>query len=303
VDGWKEVERLGQRQCGLVTAEQLVKCGLASAARRWKLESGRISRVHHGVYRLAAVPVTWQQRALAAALAGGPSSALSFASAAHVHELDGFEAAPSAIDLTIPRGQHVRLCGVIVHRSMNRLELARRRGLPVTSVARTLVDLAAVLDDERLELALDSAHRKAPRLAASVIALLDGAFCPGAPRLRTLLDERLAPTDSALEQRVRRALRRSRIPRPAQQLEVCDAAGPIVRLDFAWPAERVALHVDGYRWHHQRDRFERDRAQLARLTALGWRSVHVTARGLEDADWIAALRAALREGAPQLPLC
>jgi very-short-patch-repair endonuclease len=76
-----------------------------------------------------------------------------------------------------------------------------------------------------------------------------------------------------------------------------------VRIDFAWPAERVGLHVDGYRWHHQRDRFERDRAQLARLTALGWRSVHVTSRGVEDAEWLVALRSALRAGAAQLPLC
>jgi very-short-patch-repair endonuclease len=270
---------------------------------RWKLDSGRIERVHRGVYRFAAVPVTWQQRALAAALAGGPSSALSFASAAHTHEFDGFEAAPPALDLTIPRQQDLSLREVVVHRTTISLEVTRRRGLPVTGVARTLVDLAAILDDERLELALDSAHRKVPRLASRLIALLDSARWSGAPRLRGLLGERLAPTDSALELKVRRALRRSRSPRPAHQFQISDLAGPILRVDFAWPAERVALHVDGYRWHRQRDRFERDRAQLARLTALGWQSVHVTSRSLQDAEWLVALRSALRAGAPQRRLC
>jgi hypothetical protein len=109
VDGWKEVERLGRRQWGLVTAAQLAKCGVPGAARRWKLASRRIERVYEGVYRFELVPVTWQQRALAAALAGGLSSALSFGSAAYIHELDGFEAAPSVIDLTIPRGQRLTL--------------------------------------------------------------------------------------------------------------------------------------------------------------------------------------------------
>jgi G:T-mismatch repair DNA endonuclease (very short patch repair protein)/acetolactate synthase regulatory subunit len=302
VDGWKVVERLGQRQWGLVSAEQLANCGVESTALRWKLDSGRIERVHFGVYRFAAVPVTWHQRALAAALAGGPSSALSFASAAHAHELDGFEAAPAAVDLTTPRRQQRRLLDVVLHRSNTRLEVTRRRGLPVTGVARTLVDLAAVLDDERLELTLDSAHRKIPKLASQLCALLDEARRSGARRLRRLLEERLAPTDSALELKVRRILRRARMPRPAHQLEVSDLAGPIVRIDFAWPAERVALHVDGYRWHHQRDRFERDRVQLARLTALGWRSVHVTSRSAGDLAWLAALRSALQAGALQLRL-
>jgi very-short-patch-repair endonuclease len=121
-------------------------------------------------------------------------------------------------------------------------------------------------------------------------------------QLRALLDTRLAPTDSPLEAKVLRRLRAEGFEGPSNQFEVSDESGFVARVDFAWPTERVALHVDGYRWHSQRERFDRDRSQLARLTAVGWVSVHVTATGLDQGAWVDALRVALEGGSPQLRL-
>jgi very-short-patch-repair endonuclease len=125
---------------------------------------------------------------------------------------------------------------------------------------------------------------------------------PGAAQLRDLLSTRLAHTDSPLEASVLRRLRAEGIAVPSNQFEVRDEGNLVARVDFAWPTQRVALHVDGYRWHSQRERFDRDRSQLARLTALGWISVQVTATGLDQPAWVAALRVALKDRSPQLSL-
>lgn len=63
-----------------------------------------------------------------------------------------------------------------------------------------------------------------------------------------------------------------------------------MRVDFAWRAHRIALHVDGYRWHHHRERIARDAEQRRRLTVLGWRQLVVTAHSLQDSRWLDDLR-------------
>lgn len=125
----------------------------------------------------------------------------------------------------------------------------------------------------------------------------------GVATLRELLALRLDGfTDSPLEVKVRAALRRTALPRPTLRHEVFDQSGYVMRLDFCWPQHRVALHVDSYRWHHQRARFERDAHQRARLAALGWASLTVTRGSLEGPEWLIALATTLEERAPQLRL-
>jgi hypothetical protein len=85
-------------------------------------------------------------------------------------------------------------------------------------------------------------------------------------------------------------------------VSVFDDRGYVMRLDLCWPEHRVALHVDSYQWHQQRERFERDAAQRARLAALGWVSVPITSRGLDGGSWLADLRRTLGLTAPQLAL-
>ncbi len=299
---------LGERQFGLIARDQAVGLGLTRSAIFWRVARGSWVPVQRGVYRMAGAPVSWGQRALAVLLAAGPASVLSHRTAGAVYGLDGLPAEPAVIDVTVPRDRYMGLRLVVVHRTLRAVQRVQRGRLYVTTVAKTLVDLAGVLEPLQLELALDSAQRRFPQVGAWLGRHLEGAAqgSPGVATLRELLSLRTdGATDSPLEVAVRRALRRSGLQRPALRHEVFDEHGAFVaRLDFAWPRHRVALHADGYRWHHQRERFERDARQRARLAELGWVSVPVTHRGLEQAGWLRALGAALEARAPQarLPL-
>jgi very-short-patch-repair endonuclease len=300
------LKKVARRQDGVFTREQLAECELDRSAWRPRLDAGLLELVWPGVFRFAGTPRPWRQHARAALLAasrGGGEAALSHDSAAHVYGLDGFsDKAPYPLDLIVTRERHApRLRGVRIHRTRGALPTMSVRGLRVTTLARTLADLAGRLTGAPLELALDSAQRLSPTLGTSLDDFLV-AGRSGARELCDLLGTRLARTDSPLEARVLRRLRVEGLAEPSNQFEVSDGAGFVARVDFAWPTERVALHVDGYRWHHQRERFDKDRSQLAQLTALGWVSVHVTATGLDQPAWVDALRVALEAGSPQLRL-
>ena len=183
-------------------------------------------------------------------------------------------------------------------------------GLRVTSPTRTLLDLAGVVGpacglDDPLDDALDSVQRRWSGADRRLRRLLDelGMGRPGARRLGALLEDRRgASTDSALEARAFRALRRTQLQRPTHQYEVYDADRYVTRLDFAWVQERVALLADSHAWHVQLNRFERDRTVATWLQVLGWHLVWVTSRSLTNGRWREALRGALEARAPQLKL-
>jgi hypothetical protein len=161
-----------------------------------------------------------------------------------------------------------------------------------------------VLDrPDQLDDALDTAQRKLPGVDGEIERALHHQTQGrrGSAKLIELIEDRNgSSTDSELEAAIFRGVRRRKLKRPTHQLEVFDAAGYVVRLDFAWLDELVTLHADSYQFHHQRSRFEHDREVLARLAALGWMSVPVTRRMLDKGDaWIDSLRATLDARAPQ----
>ncbi len=306
-DGWVLLRQLGVRQYGVVSLAQANDLGLTRAAVRARVRRGDLEKVHTGVYRFAGNRITWEQRALAATLLLGPRSALSHTSAGVLFKLDGFTPSPHLpLELTVPRSvRAARARGLTLHRSRSALDVTSRRGLRVTSLARTLLDLATVLPEDRLELALDSAHRLSGSCARDLRALCSALprRTPGLAALQFLIDARAGlVTDSPLEVRAARQLRLAGLPRPRSRVEVFDDQGYVMRLDLCWPEHKVALHADSYQWHQQRERFERDAAQRARLAALGWVSVPLTSRGLDDGSWLEGLRRTLGHTAPQLAL-
>ena len=143
------------RQLGLITRIQAVRDGLSERQIDHRLQSGIWRLVHPGVYAASEYPVDWHQRSLAACLWAGPPVALSHRSAALLWKLEGIMG--SRVEITTPR----RLADstVVIHRSslLKRNDITHTRGLPVTSVSRTLLDLAAVVPLEPFEIALDSA--------------------------------------------------------------------------------------------------------------------------------------------------
>jgi very-short-patch-repair endonuclease len=218
---------------------------------------------------------------MAGALWAGDDAAVSHLTAAVLWGFDG--AATTEIELTVPYERSPRHPAVRVHRTevwppMDRDVL---HGIPITSPARTLVDIAGVLRGEALEAVVEDAFRRGlcrPAFLEWRLDDLGGKGRPGAGSLRAILAERgrdVAAAESRLEVKLWRLLVGSRLPRPVRQHRVT-VGGRVLRLDFAWPSVLVALEADGFDAHGGRRAFVRDRQRLAGLSALGWRVLPVS---------------------------
>jgi hypothetical protein len=185
------------------------------------------------------------------------------------------------IDVTSTRGR--RRSGVRLHRvrALSFAERGRLDGIPVTSLPRTLLDLAEVLDAQRLERALEQAERLRLLDVAALEATIRAARGRrGVRPLRAALS-RHAPTCEARSELERRFLDlccRAGLPRPALNAWVAGC-----EVDAVWAAARVVVELDGYEFHRTRAAFERDRARDAALLLAGYRVLRVTWRRLVDA--------------------
>jgi hypothetical protein len=295
MDGLNDLGALSEYQYGVVSRKQVLdalghRSSLASA-----LEQGDLKKVHEFAYRLRGVADIWERSAMEAQLIGGDDSALSHETAAWLHGLDGFKK-PKIIDVTSPRDIVREHDGVRFHRPRNGPGArVYCRLLPTTTVQRTIVDLAGQLAEAPLEFALDSAYRrykKFPEWLENYALRLRPQCTPGLATLLRLLALRQGMiTDSPFEVRVLRKLRAHGLIPDEEPVEVYDRdRNYVMRLDFAWEALKVALHVDSYLWHQQRERFDRDARQRSRLTALGWQSITVTWTNFEDGAWLSDLQ-------------
>ncbi|MGH9266444.1 MAG: type IV toxin-antitoxin system AbiEi family antitoxin domain-containing protein, partial [Acidimicrobiales bacterium] len=145
------IARLAARQHGCFSRGQALAAEMTDSVIRRRIGSGRWVAVAVGVYRLAGMPVTWRQRALAACLVAGPGAVVSHRSAAVLWGISGFR--PGRLEITVPRGRSNRNALARVHRS--NVKGVRRDGVPVTRVARTVHDLAGVVGGAVLEEAVD----------------------------------------------------------------------------------------------------------------------------------------------------
>lgn len=146
-------------QYGVVTLRQLERCGLGRQAIRNRVAAGRLRRLWQGVYAFGHAELRLQGRLLAAVLACGPDAVLSHYAAADHHGLR--PSARTAIDVTVAsRGGRVRRPGIELHRvrQLDPRDVANVDGIPTTSVARTLIDLAGVAPPRTIERSLEQAH-------------------------------------------------------------------------------------------------------------------------------------------------
>jgi predicted transcriptional regulator of viral defense system len=142
----------------VVARFQLIAAGLGAGAIDHRIAVGRLVPVYRGVYMVGHAPLTARGHWIAAVLACGPEALLSHRSAA---ALCGIAVTSSPlIDVTVPRSRH-RQEGIAVHRSrvLDVEDRAVRHRIPVTSVPRTLLDLAEVVSAHRLERTLEEAER------------------------------------------------------------------------------------------------------------------------------------------------
>lgn len=273
-------------QHGAFHCGQATDAGFTAAMRRTRRQNGRWELLHSGVYRLAGTPATWHQGLMAACLAAGPAAVASHTSAGALWRLDGVE--PGPIEVTFPSSGERHVQGVTVHRtrSLARADVTRRDGIPVTRPARTLLDLASMLDRIRLEAALDAAlrdgHASVPHLLRRLEAM-GSRGRTGSVMLRDLLEDRRGGRghESPKEIELARLFDGDGQPPLVRQYELRDAAGVLVaRFDLADPVAWVALEYESYRHHFGRQPWQRDQSRHNRATALGWLVFHATEHDL-----------------------
>jgi very-short-patch-repair endonuclease len=199
---------------------------------------------------------------MAAVLACGERALLSGRAAGHLLGL--LKGKPPAPEVTVRVKRRVR--GIKTRRApVTRKDTITWRGIPVTGVARTLVDLAAVLPAGDLARACHEAgirHGTTPAMVESVLARRPNSR--GAAKLRAILRGDVRVTLSKLEARFLELLREARLVLPQTNRP---AGGR--RVDCRWPAQRLTVELDGYRYHHSRHAWEQDRRREREARAGG----------------------------------
>jgi len=260
----RTLARLASAAHGVVTREQLLDAGVTRWQLRERLRSGALLREHRGVYRVGHRAPNREARYLAAVLACGPGAALSGLAAAHLLGL--LRGAAPAPEVTAPAQR--RPDGVVVHRAREGIDPDERtvvHGIPVTTPARTLVDLARLLDAEQLGRACHEAgilHGTTPRQVEAVLATRGKAA--GAGTLRAILHGDEGVTLSVLERSFLERLHAAELPLPQTNRP---AGGR--RVDCRWPEQHLTVEVDGYRYHRSRHAWERDREREREAYARG----------------------------------
>lgn len=241
---------MAANQHGVVTSAQLERLGLGRHALTRRLKANRLFRVHRGVYAVGHPGLSREGAWIAAVFACGMGAVLSHGSAAALWNL---LEPPGLIHVTVPgHAARRRRPGLRIHRSvtLDSEQVTRRRGIPVTTPARTLLDLRRTIPTARYAKAL----REAEYLRLSI-----------GPRLSS------DGTRSELEARFLAICRRHRLPQPEVNLRI----GPYT-VDFAWPERGLIVEVDGYRAHGTRSAFEADRERDTDLKLRGYDVVRFT---------------------------
>jgi very-short-patch-repair endonuclease len=248
-----------------MSRQQLLRASVDPCAIKRRLRSGRLELVHRAVYGLpgtADLPLAAETAAL---LACGESTVLSHHSAATLWGLRPGTARPIHVTIPADRGRP-RLTGVTVHRSttITPVDVALHQNLPLTSAARTLLDVAAGLTDRDVERMLDEGLFALRILTLAQIndVLARAGSHPGRARLSRVAKNHAGSTrtGSPPEERLLTLIRAAGLPEPETQFPLLG-----YRLDFYWPALRLAVEVDAYGTHGSRTRFEADRRRDARL--------------------------------------
>jgi predicted transcriptional regulator of viral defense system len=271
----REIAALAARHATNVTHAQLRSLGVRPSTIAAALTRGRLHSVHHGVYSLvpAAVrpPLAAEHAAL---LACGPRAVLSHETAAHLHGLR-LLGVPSEVHLSVvatTRGRaRPHLC---VHRTstLPRAERMRVARLPVTSVARTVLDLAAGQSDGFVEQLVDQALRRTSR-AKLAEALLRHPGRPGTPAVRWALapDRPSSDTWSVPERNLLALVRRAGVPLPEANVGV----GRYVP-DLLWREYSVIVEYDSRDHHSSEGARVADAKRHNDLLSWGFDVLHVT---------------------------
>jgi very-short-patch-repair endonuclease/predicted transcriptional regulator of viral defense system len=258
-------------QHGVVTVGQLHDMGITKRDIAYRVKAGRLHPIHRGVYAVGHRHLTQTASFIAAVLAVGRDAVLSHTSAAALWELR--RATTGLVHVTVPRRIGSRR-GIRIHavRALPPTDVTRHHGIPVTTPARTVLDLADILDRRALERALHEAEVQRqvnPQQLQQQLVRSPGR--KATTLVAELLAEGPAPTRSELEDRALALFRRSGLPQPQTNARVQG-----IEVDFLFPDARLIIEVDGARFHNTRFAHNNDAAKQARLEAAGYRVIRLT---------------------------
>lgn len=272
-------------QHGVITRRQALAMGLTEKMIRQQVGSGLWLRMRQGVYRL----VGYEETRLAKmwAVTGALPAVLSHQSAAELHDL---KLTPiNQVVVTVPLRCTNRFRDIVVHQSIDLVRefITEISGLPVTTIPRTIMDLAAVLRPTPLTVVVESAIVDRKVTLGELVdhhALLGRKGKPGTRRLREVLEvvgPEVVRSESALELRMMQLLEDVGCPLPVQQFVLTWRTKTVGRVDLAYPDHRLLIELDGRRWHTTVAAFEADRRRDNLAQLAGWRVLRFT---WEDVD-------------------
>jgi very-short-patch-repair endonuclease len=273
------VAALADRQHGVVAVWQLLAIGLGEGAIRYRAKVGRLHRIHQGVYAVGYRKLTRQGHRMAAVLACGPDAVLSHRSAA-AHW--GIGSASYKTDVTTPQTKQSRTT-IRAHTSrLHQEDRTTHDSIPITSVARTILDLAAQLSNDELTHLIEDADRRGRfDLRALDRAIARRPHVKGVARLKAVLAAYRGPADtrSHLERNFRKLIAKASLPEP--QFNVLVAG---LTVDVYWPHWKLVVELDGEPYHANPRKFESDRVRDAILQKIDQRVLRVTGDRLDNAS-------------------
>jgi very-short-patch-repair endonuclease len=265
------IARVAGGQHGVVSSAQLVAAGWSKDQILGRARGGWLRSVHRGVYLVGPLdtPHTLPMAAVLATdgiVSSYPAAVL----------WDWRPAREGPIHVTLPAGGHNRP-GITVHRAkLHPADISRRHGIPVTSAARTILDLAATEPTAELERALNEAGLQRRVSTRS----LNEQFSRyphhrGTAALTKLLESDPHLTRSDAEIIMRDLIRKAQLPQPEANVRVEG-----FEVDLVWRAQRLVVEIDSWAFHSMRRSFEGDRRRDQVLVGKGWRVIRITARQL-----------------------
>lgn len=269
------INALARAQHGIVTRRQLLAAGLPAHIIERRVGSRRVERVHRGVYRVGPIEAPWG-REMAAVLGCGDAAVVGHRSAEWLWARGRQKRESSPVEILVHGGVRRQVPGIRV-RTVGRLEpdeVTELEGIPLTTPARTILDLALVASPRELERALADAEREGRVSRAELLSLLSRRpRHRGARGLWALIGDGspAAMTRSEAEERLLLLIRKARLRPPETNIRVEG-----YEVDFFWRIERLVVEVDGFAFHSSTRAFELDRRRDAALTVAGFRVTLLT---------------------------
>jgi len=274
----QNVARLAADQDGSVALCELLDRGVSKSWVHRRVGDGWLHPVLPAVYAVGHPKLSWRGRLRAALLWCGEEAALSHITAASIQEL--LQSSSALVHLTIPRGGRTSHKWVRVHHTRRLAEWERTEvdGLAITSIERTLVDIAGQVRQERLEQAVVRAERMGRVDWALLRRTARGK--PGTKALQAVIAQfdPLAPkVNEGIERTFLRLIRKANLPKPEVNVWLRNH-----EVDFLWREQRLVVELDSREFHLTPTAFENDRRRDIELQRLGYIVIRITHRRLQE---------------------